>query len=224
MSRGRGRRGAQVRDLAEGRLRAARADARGAVAGRPFTRRRPRRIGARAPAAVVQQLVVPVAVIDVHRQHGDAVAPRVLDQLRGGVEAHGLAVQQADVEGRRVVALEPGGDVGQQGEARRVGLGEAVAAKALDLVEQAPRVVLAVAAAQHALGELLLEGQQLAVAPPVGDGPAQLVRLAAGEARGDHGQADHLLLEDRHAQGALQHAFDRLVGIGDASRPCRRRR
>ncbi len=120
-------------------------------------------------------------MVDVDGQHGDAVAAGVLDQLGGAVKTHGLAVEQAGKERRRVVALEPGGDVGQQGEAGGVGFGETVAAKALDLLEQAAGEVLVVAALDHASGELLLEGQQLAVPAPVGDGAAQLVRLAAAE-------------------------------------------
>jgi hypothetical protein len=169
----------------------------------------------RSAAAGTQQFVIPVAVVHVHGQHREAVAARVLDQLRGRVKAHRLAVQQSHVERRRVMALQPGGDVGEQGEARRVRLGKAVATEALDLVEQAPGVILAVAARQHALGELLFKGQQLAVASPVGDGAAQLVRLAAGKARRHHGQADHLLLEDRHAEGAFEHGFHGVVGVGD---------
>ena len=39
------------------------------------------------------------------------------------------------------------------------------------------------------------------------------------EAGRHHRELDHLLLEDRHAQGAFQHRADRLVGVGDRLQP-----
>jgi hypothetical protein len=78
------------------------------------------------------------------------VAARVLHDLGGGVEAHRLAVQERAGEGRRLVALEPGGDVHQQREARGVRFGKAVFAEALDLHEDLPGEVLLVAAFAHA--------------------------------------------------------------------------
>ena len=44
---------------------------------------------------------------DIDRPHLDAMAPRVLHQLRGRVEAHGLRVEQRGQEARGLVALEP---------------------------------------------------------------------------------------------------------------------
>ena len=163
--------------------------------------------------------MIPGTVVDVDGQYGHPVPARVLYQLRGAVKSHGLAVQQAGEESRRVVALEPGGGVGQQGEAGGVGFGEAVAGKAPDLLEQAAGEILVVAALDHAPGEFFLESEQLAVPAPVGNGPAQLVRLAAAETRRHHGQPDHLLLEDGHPQGALQYTPDGIRGIGDRFQP-----
>src|SRR5690606_41905159 len=40
------------------------------------------------------EAVVVMAGVDVHGQHRDAVAPGVLDQLRGGIKPHGLAVEK----------------------------------------------------------------------------------------------------------------------------------
>ena len=39
-------------------------------------------------------------------------------------------------------------------------------------------------------------------------GAAQLLGLAAGEARRDHGDAQQLLLEERDAEGALEHRLE----------------
>ena len=95
----------------------------------PPTMRSPRR------SAPVLERAVPVARVHVRRPHFDAVAARVLHQLRRRVEAHRLAVEQRGAERRRVVALEPGRDVDQQREARRVRFREAVLAEAEDLLE-----------------------------------------------------------------------------------------
>ena len=62
----------------------------------------------------------------VDRPHLDAVPLRVLDQRRGMVEAHRPGVEQPEIEGGRVVRLEVGAGVGDEREARRVRLGEAV--------------------------------------------------------------------------------------------------
>src|SRR5204863_336660 len=57
---------------------------------------------------------------EVRRPHLDAVSARVLNELRGRVETHRLAVQERGEKGRRLVALEPGGNVGEQRETHRV--------------------------------------------------------------------------------------------------------
>ena len=72
-------------------------------------------------------------------QHCDAVVAGVADELGRGVEAHRLAVDQRGGEGGRVIVLEPGRDVDQQGEAGGVRFGEAVLAEAANLLEDAAR-------------------------------------------------------------------------------------
>jgi hypothetical protein len=143
------------------------------------------------------------------------VAARVLHDLRRGVETHRLAVQQRAGEGGRFVALQPGGDIHQQREAGGMRLGEAVFAEALDLHEDLPREVLLVAALAHAIDEAALELLEPALAPPCRHRAAQLVGFARGEARGDHRELHHLLLEDRHAERPLQHAAHRLARVAD---------
>src|SRR5690606_20867449 len=127
------------------------------------------------------------------------------DDLGGGVEAHGLAVDQRGGEGGRVVDLEPRRDIHKDGEARRVRLREAVFAEALDLLEAVEGELLAVAAGAHAGDELLAEaGNLIALALPGGHGAAELVGLAGCEAAGDDGQLHRLLLEERHAKGLAE--------------------
>ncbi len=59
----------------------------------------------------------PAALGDVDRQHPHAVAAGVLHQLRGGVKAHGLGIQQRGQKGFGLMAFEPGAGIGQLGEA-----------------------------------------------------------------------------------------------------------
>ena len=136
------------------------------------------------------------------------MAAGVLDQLRGRVEAHRLAVQQRGEEGRGREALEPGRGIHQQREAGGVGFGKAVAAEALDLLAQALGEVGVVAVVRQPVEQLLAVALELALAPPGTHRAAQLVGLAAGKVGRDHRELHHLLLEDRHAQRARQHTAD----------------
>ena len=138
----------------------------------------------------------------------------VLQQLVGTVEAHRLAIEQRAGEGRRLVALEPAAGVGEQGEAGRVRLRETVAAEALDLLEDARGELRAVAARQHPGGQRSRCVLQSAVALPRRHRTTQLVGLAGRVAGRDDGQLHHLLLEQRHAQRALEHLAKRFRGIG----------
>ena len=63
---------------------------------------------AEAECAVRFERVVPGAGGDVGGSRGDAVGAGVADDLGGGVEAHGLRIQQRAGEGGRVVAFQPG--------------------------------------------------------------------------------------------------------------------
>src|SRR5438445_7045465 len=66
------------------------------------------------------QSAIPLASQRVHRPHLDAMPARVLHELRRRVKAHRLAVQERSEKGRWLVALEPGGNVGEQRETHRV--------------------------------------------------------------------------------------------------------
>ena len=69
--------------------------------------------------------------------HLDAVLPRIAHDLRRGIEAHRLAVEQRRSEDRGVVALQPGRDIDEQREGGGVAFGKAIFAEALDLLEAA---------------------------------------------------------------------------------------
>ena len=141
--------------------------------------------------------------------------PRIAHQLRGRVEAHRLGVEQGRQEGGRLVALEPAGDVDQQRETGRVALRKTVLAETLDLLEDALGEIEVVAALQHAADHLLLEVMQAPLALPGGHRAAQLVGFAGREAGGHDGHLHHLLLEDRHAERALERRLDLVARILD---------
>ncbi|KAG1246254.1 hypothetical protein G6F68_014719 [Rhizopus microsporus] len=132
---------------------------------------------------------------------------RVLQQLVGAVEAQWLAVDQAGGERGRVVALQPAAGIGQQGEAGGGAFRKAVIAEALDLLEQVFAVFAAEAVLQHPGQQLLAMRFQPATALPRGHRAAQGIGLARGVAGRIHRQLHHLFLEQRHAQGAREHAL-----------------
>ena len=126
------------------------------------------------------------------------VAAGVEDQGLGGPKAHGLAVEQAGQESRRVVQLEPGRRIDQVGETDRMALGETEIGKSghlfPDTVGDRPGGppfghpgIKTVPEAGHALGT--------ALGP---HGLAQLVRLARGKTGHIYGHLHQLFLEKRY--------------------------
>ena len=77
--------------------------------------------------------------------------PGVVDDGGGGVEPHGLGVQQSASELRRIVALEIGGGVGDMGKAGGMALGEAIVAESTDLLKDALGELLPDALPHHAV-------------------------------------------------------------------------
>ena len=137
----------------------------------------------------------------------------IAHQLGRGVKAHGLAVEQRGEKGIGVVALEPGTDIDQQREAGGMAFGEAVFAEAFDLLEDALGIGRVVALGHHAADQAFMEGAEAALALPGGHGTAQAVSLAGGEIGRQDGQLHHLLLKDRHAQGAAQGLAHGVIGV-----------
>src|SRR5437899_8077134 len=69
--------------------------------------------------------------------------------------------------------------------------------------------------ARHALAQLHLHLRHPALTALEAEGAAQLLRLAAGEARGHHRDAQQLLLEERHAERARQDRLEARVRVRD---------
>ena len=83
--------------------------------------------------------------------------PRIAHDLRRGVEAHRLGIQQRAGEDAGVMALDPGGGIDQQRKAGGMAFGKAVAAEALDLGKAAAGEILVIAVGQHAADEAVAE-------------------------------------------------------------------
>ena len=139
---------------------------------------------------------------------------RVAHELRRCIKAHGLTVDERRAECRRLMALQPGGRVDQQGKARRMRFRKAIFAEAEDLVEYLPGEALRIATLVHAVDQAPLERSQTALALPGRHGPAQPVGLAGREARRNDRQLHDLLLENRHAERTLEHLLHGLTRIG----------
>ena len=165
-----------------------------------------------APVGTRFQRAVPGRMVDVDGAYLDPVLARVAHELRGGIEAHRLRIEQGAGEHRRMMALDPGRDIDQPGEGQRVALGKAVRAEALDLVIAALGEVARIAARGHARDHLVLELVDRADIAKGGHGAAQPVGFGRGEAGGGDRQLHRLFLEDRHAIGIAEQA-DQFVGI-----------
>ncbi|MDR9160943.1 hypothetical protein FEP45_06023 [Burkholderia multivorans] len=143
------------------------------------------------------------------------MTPRILHELRGRIEAHRLAVQQRGNEDRRFVAFEPAARVREFREARRVALGKAVFAEALDLLEDLLGELARVSALEHPVDDLVVIFAEIALALPCGHRAPQRIGLVRREARRDDRDLHHLLLEDRHAERAFEHRLERVARIRD---------
>src|SRR5690606_32377560 len=104
------------------------------------------------------QRAIPERVIDRNRAHFDTAVAGIAHELRGGVEAHGLAVQERAGEDRLMMTLQPGRYVDQPGEAGGMAFGEAIGAETLDLGKTARGEAGIIAALQHAADETVAKG------------------------------------------------------------------
>jgi hypothetical protein len=102
---------------------------------------------------------------------------RIAHDLGGGIKPHRLAVQQRAGKGRRMVALQPGRGIDQQGKAGRMAFGKAVFAEPLDLGKTAFGKAGIIAACQHPADEPVAEGADGAHALEGGQRAAQPVGL-----------------------------------------------
>ncbi len=135
------------------------------------------------------------------------------NQLRGGIEAHGLAVDDGRTKGRGIVKLQPRGNINKFGKTGGVRFGEAVLAKTADLAKDLIGKLFVESFLSHPCQEFFLELFDHARFSPRAHRAAQLVGLARSETGCDDGQFHGLFLKDGDAQRAVQNRFDFIVGV-----------
>ena len=168
--------------------------------------RRPSRTARRSPRSDRLQRAVPARGVDADRADLDAVLARVAHDLRRGVEAHRLGVEQRRAEHVRMLALQPGRGVGDQREGGGVALRKAVAAEALELLEGPLGEVRARSrCATMPATSLSLELRDAAGELEGRHAAPELVGLAGGEAGAFDRDPHRLLLEQRHAERLAEH-------------------
>src|SRR3546814_6733224 len=79
----------------------------------------------------------------------------IAHDLRRGIEAHRLRIEQRRAEDVGVMALHPRRGIGDQCETRGVALGKAVGAETLDLLEGLFGEVAFITARDHAIDQLV---------------------------------------------------------------------
>ena len=136
------------------------------------------------------------------------------DHCGGRVEAHGLVVEQCGEEFRRPVHLQVGAGVGQQGEADGVRFGESVEREGTHGLGDGFDDVRSDTLARHGLAQLGRGQGHLLVGTVEAQGLAQVLGLVAAEVGHDHGDFQHLLLEERNSQSALEDGFEPRVEVG----------
>ena len=147
------------------------------------------------------------------------MASDVLDQGVRRVEAHGLGIQQAGTERRRVVELEPATGVHEVGERHGMALREAVVGEGGQLLPDLLGDVGWDPALPRPVQEPLVEGLHAGVAALGAHGLAEPVGLSGGEPGDVDGEAHELFLEQRDAEGSCQGVLARRVEVGDLLLP-----
>ena len=161
----------------------------------------------------------PVRVVDVQRPDHLPVARGISHDGGGVVEAHGLVVEQRRVEGRRVMRLEIRAGIGQEREAGRMAFRKSIQGEGGDRAHDGLRRLARDPLPRHAGAELPLHLVHGLLAALEAEGAPQFLRLAAGEARRRHGHAQELLLEERHAERALEDGLERRMRHGHGLAP-----
>ena len=134
---------------------------------------------------------------------------RVAHDLRGRVKAHRLRIQQRGGEDVGIMAFEPGRRVDQNRETRGVAFGKAVFAEAFDLREARFGEVARHTRSPSCRDEFRFQRSDRADALERRHRAAQFVRLRRRKAGADDGDLHRLLLEQRHAERALEHLLQR---------------
>ena len=108
-----------------------------------------------------------------------------------------------------------GAGIADQREAGGMGLGETIQSERADGLNDGILHHARDAIAGHACAQFDFNLGHAFLGAFEAEGAAQLLGFAAAELRGDHGDAQELLLKQRDAQRALEHGFEQRVQAGD---------
>ena len=131
------------------------------------------------------------------------------------VEAHRLVVEERRVERRRIMRLEVRARVGDEREAGGVRFGESIQRERADREHDAIGHRTRDTAFGHAGTQLHLDGFHALLGTLEPHRAPQIFGLPAGETGHHHRHAQKLLLEERHAERALEHRLEQRVVVGD---------
>src|SRR5476649_1683223 len=81
-------------------------------------------------SCIALQRAIPVTDLDIDGMECDAIAARIVDELRGRIKSHWPAVEKTCDECRGLMAAQPRGDVGEQSKGGGVRFRETIAAEA----------------------------------------------------------------------------------------------
>ncbi len=159
-----------------------------------------------------------LAGIDVGRQQGLPHAPQVIDEQTELVGLVEVVAHRRGIEFGRVMRLQPGGMIGDQGIGRRVALVEAVTGELVDQVEQFVGLARLDVLPPAAFDKTRALGVHLAL-DLLAHGAAQEVGFAEAVTCQYLGGLHHLFLVDEDAVGFLQHLLQQCVRILISCRP-----
>ncbi len=154
-------------------------------------------------------------MIAIDRPNFYTVLAGIVHQLGGAVKPHGLAVEQCRGKNVWIVALDPGGNIHQQRETRRMAFGESVTPKSFQLFEYALGKFFFVTIVDHAFNEHFFILGDFSLGFEGGHAPAKAIGLGGRKPRCNDGYFHGLFLEKGNAQGAAQDSFQFLGGIFD---------
>ena len=120
------------------------------------------------------------------------------------VEAERIAIEHRGEKGRRMMTLQPRRSVGDKRKARGVRFGKAVERERGDRAHDPIRGLADDSVARHPLAQPPLDIFHPRRRALEAHRAAQLLGLAAAEARRRHRDAQQLLLKQRHTQSAPQ--------------------
>ena len=124
------------------------------------------------------------------------------NELGRRIKAHGLGIEQSRQESCGCMALDPATGIDQKCKAGRMAFGEAVLAKAFDLLEDLLCELGAIAALGHSFDDALMKWTQTSFATPCSHGAPQAIGFTSGKTSSNHGDLHDLFLKDGHAQCA----------------------